>query len=247
MSKVGVLLRGVSLLIKNPSEFYRKLSRTFHPIRSDYRSRLNMTLRDWLVYHQNAVVFKQCSWMGVTAIKNPLDAWVYQEIIYDLKPDVIVEIGSAHGGTTLFLANMLDLIGKGMVVSVDIERVYYRVQHPRIVLVDGDSAAPEVAGKVGELCCGKTTMIIHDGAHDREHVLKDLRAYCDLVSVNSYFIVEDGVMDLYRPGEGFGTNEDGPLPAIEQFLQENPNFVVDHEKERYIITSNPMGFLKRVR
>ncbi len=184
--------------------------------------------------------------MGVQALKNPFDAWIYQEIIYEVKPDVIIEIGSYEGGATLYLANLLDLLGKGMVISVDLDRTIFRVSHSRIVLVTGDSSSPETVAKVYELCAGKSVLVIHDADHTKKQVLKDLEAYSSLVSVNSYFIVEDGIIDLFRPGDSIGEFEEGPLAAVEEFISKNPNFVVDTERERYILTYNPKGFLKRV-
>jgi len=184
--------------------------------------------------------------MGVRTLKNPCDAWVYQEIIYDVKPDVIVELGSAEGGSTLYFAHLLDLIGKGTVISVDNDRRKFNVKHDRIVVVTGDTASPETVATVSELCQGKSVLVIHDANHIKANVLKDMQLYSPLVSVNSYFIVEDGIMDLFRPGNCIGSFEFGPLFAIDAFLRENPNFVVDKERERYIITYNPNGFLKRV-
>lgn len=184
--------------------------------------------------------------MGVRALKNPLDAWVYQEIIHDVKPDVIVEIGSYEGGSTLFFANMLDLLGHGTVISIDIDRSKYRVNHERIVAITGDSSAPDTIARVIELCRGRAVLVVHDGNHNKEQVLRDLQAYSKLVSVGSYFIVEDGIVDLFDPGDGIGQQKEGPLLAVEEFLRGNSNFVADLERERYILTYNPRGFLRRV-
>ncbi len=90
-------------------------------------------------------------------------------------------------------------------------------------------------------------MISHDGSHHKEKILDDLRRYSPLVPVGSYFVVEDGVYDLFSPLEGVGGFADGPFDAIQQFLKENPSFVPDLECERYLFTNHPMGFLKRVR
>ena len=229
---------------------YRTLTRALGIFRSmgeDYHEQFNMTLRQWLLYHQKNIVFDKCYWMGVRALKNPFDAWIYQEIIYDVKPDVIVEIGSAEGGSTLYFANLLDILGKGMVISIDIDRSKYNVKHDRIVVITGDSSSQEVITKTAELCRGKSVLVIHDGDHHKEQVLKDLRSYSKLVSVKSYFIVEDSIVDLFKPGDGIGQWYEGPLKAIEQFISETSNFVVDKERERYILTYNPKGFLKRIR
>jgi cephalosporin hydroxylase len=185
--------------------------------------------------------------MGVRALKNPFDAWICQEIIYNVQPDVIIEIGSASGGSTLYLANLLDILGKGMVISIDIDRSTYCVEHNRIVVLTGDSSSQEIIAKTTELCRGKSVLILHDGDHHEQQVLRDLRSYSKLVSVNSYFIVEDSIVDLFEPGDSIGQYYEGPLKAIEQFVSENSDFVIDKECERYILTYNPKGFLMRIR
>jgi cephalosporin hydroxylase len=242
-----VISEGTRMLFKDPATTLRYAGRLLLPMRADYRRRLSMNLRQWLIYHQTDLVFGGCHWMGARAHKNPMDAWIYQELLWELKPEVVVEIGSCYGGTTLFLSHMLDIIGSGTVVSVDIDRSKFEVKHPRIVEVTGDSGSREVVARVTELCRGKRTLVIHDGDHAGEPVLRDLRAYAPLVSVGSYLIVEDGVMDLFRPGDGIGTFAPGPLWAIEHFVGENTNFVVEQSRERYLMTYNPKGFLKRVR
>src|SRR5262249_41807228 len=145
-----------------------------------------------------------------------------------------------------YLAHLLDIIGKGEIISIDIDRSSFEVRHKRIILVTGDSSSSEVVDKVSELCAGRTVLLIHDGGHEKDRVLRDLHAYSRFVSVNSYAIVEDGVIDLFSPGDGIGTYADGPMAAVDLFLKQNPDFVVDAARERYIITYNPRGFLRRV-
>ena len=174
-----------------------------------------------------------------------LDAWVYQQILFEVKPDFIIEIGNAEGGSTKFLANMLDLLGQGQVIAVDIDHSLFQIDHPRLHLITGDSLAPETLGRVAEIAGGGRGMVIHDGDHSREHVLRDLRAYAPFVGVGSYFIVEDTVIDLFKAGDGLGT-VDGPLPAVEQFVREDSRFQIDASREYFLITFNPRGYLKRV-
>lgn len=226
--------------------FWQRIRRIFRPMRKDYRRKFNMKLSQWLVYHQKNIVFNKCYWMGVHTLKNPLDAWIYQEIIYEVQPDVIIEIGSLEGGSTLYFAHLLDILGKGMVISIDIHRTKYNVKHNRIVVITGDSSSQEVLLKVSELSKGKSVLIMHDGDHRKEQVLKDLQNYSKFVSLNSYFIVEDGIIDLFKPGDSIGSHKEGPLVAVEQFLEKNHDFVVDTERERYLLTYNPRGFLKRI-
>jgi cephalosporin hydroxylase len=216
------------------------------PVRRQYRRMLRLSLRRWLLYHQSDVVFDRCSWMGVRALKHPLDAWIYQEILYEVRPDVVVEIGSAAGGGTLYLAHLMEILGSGFVVSVGKDRSTFAAKHERIVTVTGHSSAPETLASVRELCDGKRVLVIHDADHRKEQVLDDLRAYSPLVSVGSYLIVEDGIIDVFRPHEILGVPYEGPLAATEEFVRHNRDFEIDHSRERYLVTYNPRGFLRRV-
>lgn len=241
--------KGVRLLLRDPAQFFAhlaRLPRLFLKPRHDYDSRLDMTIREWLIHHQTSVVFKSCSWFGVPAYKNPTDAWIYQELIHRVQPDVLVEIGSRIGGSTLYFAHLFDLIGKGEVVSVDIDRADYIAEHPRIQLVTGDSSSEEVVSRVREICDGKTVMVCHDGDHKKEQVLKDMAQYAPLVTLGSYLIIEDSFLDLFRAGDGVGVMHDGPLKAIEEFIRTHPDFQVDQDCERYLLTYNPKGYLKRI-
>jgi cephalosporin hydroxylase len=183
--------------------------------------------------------------MGSTARKMVLDAWVYQQIIYEVKPDFIIEIGNAEGGSTKFLANMLDLLGHGQVIAVDIDHSLFEIEHPRVHKITGDSLAAETLDRVAQITAGGRGVVIHDGDHSREHVLSDLRAYAKFVAVGSYFIVEDTVIDLFRAGDGLGT-VGGPLGAVEQFVREDSSFQIDTSREYFLITFNPRGYLKRM-
>ena len=242
----NILSRVIGRLAKTLDAESEPAPRTQCESKQDYQTRFRMTLREWLLRHQQEIVFSKCSWMGVGTLKNPLDAWVYQEIIHEVKPDTIVEIGSYMGGATLYFAHLLDLMGNGTVVSVDIDRTRYEVEHDRIVTITGDSASQEVVDQVAGYCDGKNVLVFHDGDHSRAQVKKDLAAYSKFVNVGSYFIVEDGIVDLFEPEESLGLDTDGPLAAVEEFLTRHPEFVVDRDRERYILTYNPKGFLRRV-
>jgi cephalosporin hydroxylase len=220
-------------------------TRTKPAAASEYDVRFDMTLREWILHHQKNIVFDQCSWMGVPTLKNPLDAWIYQELIHCVKPDVVLELGSAFGGAALYYAHLLDLLGGGTVVTVDKDASRFRAEHERIVQLEGMTDDPEIVARVQALCAGKRVLAIHDASHLADDVLRDLRTYAGLIGVGSYFIVEDGIMDLCEP-EAMGAFKDGPLLAAEAFVRENPDFVVDEACERYLITYNPKGFLKRI-
>lgn len=212
-----------------------------------YQRLSRISLAQWMCDHDRDILFQQVKWMGVTTVKNALDLWIYQEIIHEVQPEIILEIGSYQGGSTLFLAHMLDLIGHGQVISVDIDRSQWAVDHPRIMCVTGDSQSVEIITQVHELCRGRRVLFIHDGDHRMAAVLADLRAYAELVGLGSYTIVEDGHIDIFIPGDGIGHIRPGPLKAVKAFLKEDDRFVVDLSRERYLATSNPGGYLRRVK
>lgn len=226
----------------NASERAARLSR----IQQEYAQRYGKTLKEWLIYHQQEIVFEQSTYMGLPAYKNPLDAWIYQELVHRVRPEVVVEIGSAIGGSTLYLAHLLQIVGTGTVVSVDKDRSEFRPEEANIVAITGDSSSQSTFEQVAEQCELGTVLIIHDGDHSYKAVLRELRLYGPLVSVGSYFIVEDGIVDLFESDE-MGFPGPGPLHAIVEFLEEDGRFEIDTEAERYKLTYNPHGFLKRVR
>jgi cephalosporin hydroxylase len=204
---------------------------------------MGMPLREVLPILQKRIL-EQTTYFGVTALKNPLDFWAYQELIHRLRPDVIVEIGNNCGGSTLALAHLCDLLGNGRLIGVDIShsRLPEIVRsHPRITLVEGDacSSYDEIAGQIGphEHC-----LIIEDSSHTYENTLRVLRKFSALVKPGGYFIVEDGIC---HHGLDVGPNP-GPYEAIEAFTAEDANFVADRTLESFLITWNPKGFLRRV-
>ena len=215
-------------------------------INEEYNKKYNTTLRQWLVNHHKNIIFDKVTWMGVQIWKNPMDLWIYQELISKIKPDIIVEIGSASGGSTLYLAHLCDILNHGQVISVDISRETYNVEHPRITTFTGDSLSPEIVKEIHDICQNKTVLIIHDADHHEDSVYKNLEVYSGLVSVGSYFIVEDGIIDIFTPREAIGGHS-GPLNATLNFLKVNSDFIVDESCERYSLTYNPKGFLKRVK
>ena len=193
-------------------------------------------------YASNA--WTQATWLGSQALKNPLDLWIYQEIIAETRPDVVIETGTYRGGSAHFLASVCDLLGSGEVVSIDIEplRDDYP-QHPRITYLAGRSSIdPALVGEVRERVGGRRTMIVLDSDHTQAHVGAELQAYAPLVPVGCYLIVEDSNIGQIR--------EDlmpGPLQAIETFLAGMSEFEVDREREKFLLTFNPSGYLRRVR
>jgi cephalosporin hydroxylase len=203
---------------------------------------LTITLGQMLPQMQKEIM-QDTKYFGVPTYKNPLDAWVYQEIIFEMQPDVIVEIGNKFGGSALMMAHWLDQIGHGRIIGVDLNhsRVPAIVRdHPRISFIDGDGCESFEAVK-RKIDPGEWVVVIEDSSHTYENTLNVLRRYSGLVSLGSYFIVEDGIMNhgLKRQMKR------GPYEAIETFLAENPNFISDRARER-VVTWNPKGYLKRL-
>ncbi len=204
---------------------------------------LDWPLRQVLPVMQRQIV-EQSTYFGVRTLKSPLDFWVYQEIIHAHRPDVIVEIGCRYGGSALALAHLCDLMGKGRVIGVDIslhDVAEVTRNHARITLIEGDAC--ELSAQVKSLIGNEErVLMIEDSSHTYENTLDVLRSYNSLVKPGDYFIVEDGI--CYH-GLELGP-QPGPYEAIETFVAENPNFVIDRSKEAYLITWNPKGFLRRI-
>ncbi len=183
-------------------------------------------------------------WLGAQALKNPLDLWIYQEILYETRPEVIVETGTYRGGSALYLASLCDLLGTGEVVSIDVEPVRDDYpEHPRITYLGGRSSTdPDVLNEVGERAAGRPMLVILDSDHSQGHVEAELAAYAPLVPVGCYVIVEDSNIGQIRKDL-----MPGPLEAIETFLATTDEFEIDRSREKFLITFNPSGYLRRVR
>jgi cephalosporin hydroxylase len=195
--------------------------------------------RRWLLHLYAELMERETYWMGVRALKNPLDAWIYQEIIHEVRPTAVVELGSAVGGSTLFLCHLLDIMAlDAPVVSVDRSHDGFEAEHRRITTITGDTRDPEVIDAVRRLCDGRRVLLIHDASHEAPVVLEDLRNYAPLVAPGSYLIVEDGVTDTLG-------GKPGPVMAVKQFLSESADFEIDMTRERFLFTYNPRGFLRR--
>lgn len=185
----------------------------------------------------------EATWLGAQALKNPLDLWVYQEILFETQPELIVETGTYRGGSAAFLASMCDLLGHGEIVSIDIEQVREDYpNHSRITYLGGRSSTdPDVVAEVGERAAGKRTLVILDSDHSQRHVEAELDAYAPLVPVGGYLIVEDSNIGQIRKDL-----LPGPLEAIERFTAMTDEFEIDRSREKFLITFNPSGYLRRV-
>jgi cephalosporin hydroxylase len=183
--------------------------------------------------------------LGVQTLKYPSDLWVYQEIVAETLPDLIVETGTWQGGSALYLATICDAIGHGRVISIDTDPQGPLPEHPRLTYLTGSSVAPEVVERVrAEVRDAERVMAILDADHNREHVLAELDVYSDLVTPDCYLVVEDTnvngnpVLPEHGPGPG---------EAVAEFLARDDRYDPDRERERLLITANPGGYLRRLR
>ncbi|KPK35307.1 MAG: cephalosporin hydroxylase [Nitrospira bacterium SG8_35_1] len=199
------------------------------------------------------------TWLGRPIIQLPQDIIAIQEIIWDIKPDLIIETGIAHGGSLIFSASILEMIGHGEVVGIDIDiRQHNREaieKHPlskRIKMIEGSSIDEEVISQVKNFADSKDkVLVILDSNHTHDHVLAELRAYSPLVTMGSYCIVLDTLIEdipdksqTDRPW-GVGNN---PKTAVWEFLKKNNRFEIDKRMEnKLLITVAPDGYLKCIK
>jgi cephalosporin hydroxylase len=182
-------------------------------------------------------------WMGVPAQKCPLDLWVYQELLYELRPELIIETGTCFGGSALFFAHMCDLLGKGQVVTVDIAPRPDRPKHSRIEYFTGSSVDPYIISAFTQVArSAKNVLVVLDSDHSRDYVLREMQAYAQFVTPNSYMIVEDTDLNGHPIMPDHGP---GPAEAVTEFLLTHPEFEVDASREKFMLTQNPGGYLKR--
>lgn len=194
--------------------------------------------------YYDSKVWTETTWFGVRTQKCPLDLWIYQEIIYELRPDVIIETGTLNGGSALFLASLCDLLKKGKVITIDISNKKARPRHPRIQYLLGSSISEGVVEGVSRMLRPKDiVMVILDSDHSKNHVLHELRTYSRFVTRGSYLIVEDTNINGHPVYPEFGP---GPMEAVEEFLKETNEFVVDSGRERLYLTFNPRGYLRKI-
>lgn len=199
------------------------------------------------------------SWMGRPIIQYPQDMIAMQEIIWNVKPDLIIETGIAHGGSLIYYASLMELIGKGEVLGIDIDiRAHNRKEieaHPmikRIKMMQGSSVDSSLVASVRKYAEGKSpVMVCLDSNHTHSHVLDELNFYSPFVTVGSYLVVFDTIVeDLpenYLPGRAWARG-DNPKTAVYEFLKTHPGFIIDTEIDNKLLVSvAPQGYLKRIK
>lgn len=221
---------------------------------------LNALTHQWFIMSCRHKYSYNFTWMGRPIIQFPQDIVAMQEIIWRIQPDLIIETGIAHGGSLIFYASMLELLGgNGRVLGIDIDiRPHNRVEiekHPmfkRITMLEGSSIDESVARQVHDFANGKEgVMVVLDSNHTHEHVLKELQLYSPLVTKGSYLVVFDTVVedmpDDFFPDRPWGKGNN-PKTAVSEFLQTNDRFEIDTEMDnKLLISVAPGGYLRCVK
>jgi cephalosporin hydroxylase len=200
------------------------------------------------------------SWMGRPIIQYPQDIVAMQEIIWNVKPDLIIETGIAHGGSLIMYASFMEMMGleKGHVLGIDIDirghngnEINAHPMSKRITMFEGSAIASDMIQKVKDFAVNyKTIMVVLDSNHTHHHVLEELKAYSDLVSKNSYCVVFDTVVEdmpeVASEDRPWGVG-DNPKTAVWEFLKSNDDFEIDKSiQNKILVTVAPDGYLKRV-
>jgi len=231
-----------------------------YPLASD--SGFSLVSDAWLRAGYDCKYSYGFTWFGRPVIQLPEDMIRVQEIVWQLKPDVIVETGVAHGGGQTFFASLCEAMGRGRVIGVELElRPDNRAAldahplRPLITLIDGSSTAPDVVAKVrGEIKKGETVLIVLDSNHTADHVLKELEVYGPMVTPGSYIIATDGVMHRLAgtPHSRPDWQHNNPFRAIGEFLKAHPEFESINPPPPFNkgcvttpITYWPSGYLRR--
>ncbi len=200
------------------------------------------------------------SWMGRPIIQYPQDIMAMQEIIWNVKPDLIIETGIAHGGSLIFYASMLELIGgDGAVLGIDIDIREHNLReiekHPmfdRITMIEGSSVDVNVIDEVDTYVQGKKRVLVAlDSLHTHDHVLQELELYSPFVTEGSYCVVFDTIVEdmpeIYSSDRPWGRGNN-PKTAVREFLTKNDRFVIDREiEDKLLITVAPDGYLKCIK
>ena len=193
--------------------------------------------QQWLKVGWNQKYTYTFSWMGRPIIQLPEDMVRIQEVIYQVKPDVIIETGIAHGGSLIYYASLCEVMKKGRVIGIDIEirshnrkAIESHEMFSRITLIEMSSTSPETIRQVKDLVkSGETVLVILDSCHTKRHVLDELESYFDLITPGSYIVATDGIMkDLHDVPRGNPEwVRDNPIEAVNDFVKRHPEFVLE--------------------
>lgn len=188
-----------------------------------------------LYYSSRIWAYGNTKYKGITIEKLPLDLWVFQEIIYEVKPDLIIELGSFQGGSATWMGDICETFGHGHVITFEISNSVIAPSHPRVDFIKTNCligvATHAVKKAIGKY--GSKVLVIDDASHEKDAVIKALEMYGPFVSKGSYFIVED-------------THVPATKEAVEEFLLKHPEYEIDENCHKFFLTFNPNGYLKKV-
>jgi cephalosporin hydroxylase len=197
------------------------------------------------LYYDDPSTWRSTYWLGIQTAKCPLDLWIFQEIITETRPDLIIETGTHLGGSALFLACMCELADNGEVLTIDIVDDPERPQHQRVSYLLGSSTNPGVVEEATRRAAeAERVMVVLDSDHTAAHVFAELTLLAPLVTPGCYLVVEDTIVNGNPVLPDFGP---GPAEAVARYLALEPSlFVVDRDREKFRLTFNPGGYLRRI-
>lgn len=202
-------------------------------------------------FYEKSRLWKNTKWLGIPCWKLPFDAFMIQELIFNLKPDYIIETGTGCGGSALFYATICEMLDHGKIITCDIKISHEYIKkwneklRKRIEYISGGSTNPLVVKRIKDLAKGKNNIVILDSWHTKEHVSAEMALYSDLIPENYYMIVEDTHVNGHPVEWEYG---EGPYEAVQEFLILHPDeWEIDKFCEKYVMTFNPNGFLKRIK
>lgn len=221
-------------------------------------TKMSTAMNEFHKHYEKSRIWENNTWFGIPMWKLPFDAFVIQELIVDIRPEYIIETGTGHGGSAMFYASICELLGEGRVITIDIEdkvdmsKVKEYEWSDRITFLHGGSTNPLLIEEIykstrwediDNFYYGNGGLVLLDSWHTKVHVLKEMEIYHKFVHEDSYMIIEDShVNGNPVPWE---YNDDGPMGAINDWLDHHDDWESDYECEKHLMTFNPKGYLKR--
>jgi len=215
----------------------RKIGETFADILREKEEHADTIAAFHKAFYASRQTHGMTYYEGVPLLKSPMDLWVYQEILWDLRPTLLIETGTAYGGSALYYARQFDRIGDGRVLSIDLDPAEKLPVHPRLMFATGMSSTdPRMTAAVTQAAATHPRVMVSlDSDHSKAHVLAELDAYAPLVSVGQFLVVEDTNING-RPVEVDWQGGPGPGPAVDEWLPQHPEFEKAIMAERYMMT-----------